>query len=937
MKFICQNINSSKYFPFCVLFFLASTCIRGQELDSILQHKLADNYIEKGKSFKYTNFDSCLIYRLKAEKIFYRLEAWPDNIDALNRAANSYYDLGMISKAKEVSDSVLVLADTKLDSMDPVLVPVYNTALVLYRNLGLYDLSKELGHKALAIPLKIKSDYFKSVVQEQCSKTYLLTGDYETARHHADMSISLSRDTFGFQHFQNAESYYCKALVNQRLEKYPEAIESLKSAIQNVINDREKVAVNRNYYKFLVRLSEIYCLNSNFIEAKRVLEKLENNIGEVKGRNRAEYYLAKAMYIFKSGDGDLSYAKKLLKASNEMYYSISISKGTDQKFLENLSILSEIFKAENNNEEAKSYLTAALDSMGVSSVLLEPNKIERKILTLELLDKLLDYSLIEEDEVSSEYYIECITNIVRDVRLHNNTESYKNYWAKTNLKTNEKIVKHYVSIGDLESAFNFMEENKSNILVNDIKENMADGYAGIPNELLDKEFQLMSDIGVLDKMIFDLQDLGQEQVVQEVKLKELSIDREKHRVELAKLKKEFKERYSSYYNIKYSEDKLYIKDIQRNLDSKTLFIEYFVGAESTFVCFISKGDIVIREIDFSRSIQDAILSFYGKLSEPGTENYEASSNLIYNSLLGQDFRTFYKGIDNLIIVPDDLLNNIPFSALSDVDGHLLLEDFNVRYQYSYKLGKLLKGKNSISSQYDFVGYSYESKINVYASERSCSDESQYNLICSSKEVNSIINLLEGKKSKLVTEGMQAFLDAGKHSKVLHLATHACLDETNPKFSRIYFNDGYMTNVDLKLESIPSDLVVLSACETGYGKIIKGEGSMSLSKGFFHAGAKSTVVSLWSVDDCTTAQIMQNFYSNLQEGYTKSEALRHAKLKFWNNANAHQKHPYFWSGFVLIGDNSALWSNGYNLTLMLCGIALLLMALFYFFQRKASKH
>ncbi|NET34653.1 MAG: CHAT domain-containing protein, partial [Cyanothece sp. SIO1E1] len=102
-----------------------------------------------------------------------------------------------------------------------------------------------------------------------------------------------------------------------------------------------------------------------------------------------------------------------------------------------------------------------------------------------------------------------------------------------------------------------------------------------------------------------------------------------------------------------------------------------------------------------------------------------------------------------------------------------------------------------------------------------------------------------------------------------------------------------------------DLAVLSACNTGSGQLVKGDGVLSLSKGFVHAGCPSAVMSLWSVDDFSTSEIMIDFYDYLKKGYTKDEALRKAKLDFIASADKVKKHPFFWAAFVQMGDPVAL--------------------------------
>jgi CHAT domain-containing protein len=118
------------------------------------------------------------------------------------------------------------------------------------------------------------------------------------------------------------------------------------------------------------------------------------------------------------------------------------------------------------------------------------------------------------------------------------------------------------------------------------------------------------------------------------------------------------------------------------------------------------------------------------------------------------------------------------------------------------------------------------------------------------------------------------------------------------------------------------MVVLSACDTGVGKEEKGYGVKSLANGFFFAGAKSVVMSLWRVDDYSTSIIMKNYYQNLKEGQSKDDALKNAKLQYLEQVEDEQlKHPYYWAGFVVSGDVSPLGESDYWVWI-LAGSALL---------------
>jgi CHAT domain-containing protein len=150
--------------------------------------------------------------------------------------------------------------------------------------------------------------------------------------------------------------------------------------------------------------------------------------------------------------------------------------------------------------------------------------------------------------------------------------------------------------------------------------------------------------------------------------------------------------------------------------------------------------------------------------------------------------------------------------------------------------------------------------------------------------------------------------------IVHLATHANSNSDAPDKSYIAFyeeedqleeDENLLYLDDLSKLYMPAKMVVLSACETGLGKIFKGEGAMSLANACFYAGAQSVVATLWSVQDNTTYEIIVSFYDYLQKGYSKDKALQAAQLDFINSHSKDFHHPYYWAGFTVIGNNEPL--------------------------------
>ncbi|MBD0264135.1 MAG: CHAT domain-containing protein, partial [Tolypothrix sp. Co-bin9] len=182
------------------------------------------------------------------------------------------------------------------------------------------------------------------------------------------------------------------------------------------------------------------------------------------------------------------------------------------------------------------------------------------------------------------------------------------------------------------------------------------------------------------------------------------------------------------------------------------------------------------------------------------------------------------------------------------------------------------------------------------------------------EANAILNLVPS------SQHLQAFdFDASynwvtnkqlSQYRFLHFATHGFADPINPELSGIVLSlvdkqgkpadKGYLRLGDIFNLDFAADLIVLSACETGLGKDVNGEGLVGLTRGLMYAGAERVAVSLWQVDDAGTAELMQEFYTQmLNSGKSPTAALRAAQLKLWENSSL--QNPYYWSAFTLQGE------------------------------------
>jgi len=189
------------------------------------------------------------------------------------------------------------------------------------------------------------------------------------------------------------------------------------------------------------------------------------------------------------------------------------------------------------------------------------------------------------------------------------------------------------------------------------------------------------------------------------------------------------------------------------------------------------------------------------------------------------------------------------------------------------------------------------------------------------EIRNIAQLVKGDYLYGKAASEKTFKKLAPAYQVLHLAVHGITDDGDPENSKLDFftepdsiEDGELHAFELYGMDLNADLAVLSACDTGNGKIISGEGTMSLDRAFAYAGVNSLLLSRCQISDNFTPEIMKVFYRELKDGKTKSKALRAVKLEFLKNGDNITVKPFYWNGFYILGDNSPIEFKSENLSL-----------------------
>ena len=365
------------------------------------------------------------------------------------------------------------------------------------------------------------------------------------------------------------------------------------------------------------------------------------------------------------------------------------------------------------------------------------------------------------------------------------------------------------------------------------------------------------------------------------------------------------------------------KVFQNTLSQQETVIKYIVTDRQVYALLIQNSGIRL----FSLASKDMINSWTEEFRTSLTkldESYRVPAENLYKLLIGP----FVHELTSIIqILPDDQLHALPFEALMDEKGEFLVQRFSFSYQQSFRQMAYQSPKNEKNASNFLVAFAPDYQGTGFQAI-------QNNL----EEVESLSQALGGKVYSGSKATKRTFVESFTDYQVHHLAMHAEQQPGNFEESALIFAQGEKLLLrELYQMNFPSELVVLSACNTGMGQLMPGEGLMSLSKALSLAGVKSTVYSLWEVPDRETSDLMVNFYEEIKRGKSKDEALSLAKRKFLET-NPLKKHPIFWAGFVLNGKTEPLnapWVTNRLLLILGLGTAMVLLAGAWVFRSRKS--
>ncbi|HKS11092.1 MAG TPA: CHAT domain-containing tetratricopeptide repeat protein [Pyrinomonadaceae bacterium] len=539
----------------------------------------------------------------------------------------------------------------------------------------------------------------------------------------------------------------------------------------------------------------------------------------------------------------------------------------------------------------------------------------------------------------------------------------------------------------IESAFAASELSRARSLADLLRDTQTNLLAGVDPKLAAREKTLRQAIRAkVDHRI----ELLSAKTLNEKDLNEVETNLARLRTEHEQVYAELRKLNPAYGEITQPAASS-LQQIQSEIENdQTAVLEYLLGDYGSYAWVVTRSNIKLVELPDEATITSAVQKVYDLLAKrPGKETetqltkaVDDLSSLVIAPLADQ------LTAQRIIVVADGALNYVPFQLLtSPNDRQPLIASHEIVNAPSASILSQLNREKVARPSFEktLIAFGYPAFASNYAelkgkndnelvAQITGEDKEHWGYAMRDIEINSdsgdvadvqpllhsraelaTLKDVGGSSSSIVT-GFSASRETFQHTdfskfSILHVATHGVLDPKRPEYSGFILStvdpegrrqEGFITVGDIFELQAPVDLVVLSACRTGLGKDVRGEGLIGLTRGFMYAGASSVAATLWNVDDEVTAELMKLFYANmLDKGMVPAAALRAAQNTI--RQQPQWRSPHYWAGFTFQGEYKLpvkpTRSTAAKLPLIIAGVLLLVLLLvgvwWYWRRRRAT--
>ncbi|MEO8582839.1 MAG: CHAT domain-containing protein [Flavitalea sp.] len=853
---------------------------------------------------------------------------------AINRLGDLYRQTGDFEKSiGYTKDAIAINSSNKTGAERSYLVNSYYNLGLNYSLLYLFPESHACFDSCISIGLNYPSK--KKIVFmafEQKAFTYYTSGDYQKAIDVADQGILRAKN--------NDDSLIEAILLSQKAQSQLE-LSRLDEAKLN-INRSLNVLLRAGMPEYLATAYSIYArlseLNKdkgpaiNYYQKAFLLNKTIGNYGQ------CSRDLMNLGYFY---DSELNNPKLAIDCLNKSIpYAV---KAHDEYQLAGLyNNIGNVYGKQHKYLQALTFFQKGLNSLPIhfndTAISANPSANDLKLIAndyfiITLLsnkaETLLD--LFHSDNDTSHLEIALKTYEAADqsidlMRWKQQGELSKFYWREKSRQVYEKAIRTCYYIGEIEKSYYFFEKSRAVLLSDQLNELDAKIFISATDRTTEQSLRIKlysfnERLSQLNNNSPGYSDLKQELLIAQNNLEQFI--------------KNLEIKYPLYYRYKYDNTITPLKTLKESLSrNQQTLLEFFTGDSLLYILVVSPGTMSLKIVP-RKEYDPNVNTIISLCAAPGLLNQQYSlfsraSFALYKQLI----EPLNISTERIIISSDEQI--IPFEAL--IYDTLARNAFLIRkysFSYSYTAGLATKENNSQKLLKDFLGIA---PVN-------------YQPYLQQQTLFGADNSLEKIKKTFANHSMITGADASKNAflqkfanyRIVQVYSHAEADSIG-KYPVLYLSDSALLLPQIQMqENLRTEMIVLSACKTTIGKNIRGAGIYSIARGFAAAGIPSTVTTLWEVDNQATFLLTEKFYTYIQLGYTKDEALQKAKIALLDDTDGMYSLPYYWASTIVLGNAapiSGLAGNSYFLNQKMVWIyvvtSIILFLAYRFFRFRNSR-
>ena len=918
----------------------------------LLLQALGNNTLEE------KDYNTAKIYLDKALVSFQNSKAWHSYVRTGIILSNMYQYLQDYNQMKKILDEAYGVLITKIPDNYTSLYNIQQNYGSYYYRIGDYHQSLDSMTASLLTQknnLHTKSDTHKLISSyNNVGLLYIEVGDIQKAEEYSIIAFNMALQNKELQHaihiiYNFAETSrvkgdYLKAYeyLTQAKTLYKETYDIELKSFKNIAPQSQNLLININN-----SLAQICPLINKEEEGYECL-MLNQALHQWQPYRAYETYHILGDYAMKNNRTDLK--SPLFYYEKALNITLDLFKEHHPETARMYQSIGKYYQKAKQYKKALDYFDKGLIALYNKNIkynlalLPSPNAIKDRTLYAEILhDKAATVYRLKDNYNALKYIsysYELITQVRDEIRSEGSKlfiqnklmpiyELYIRFCYELSEEFGQESEKAHIYIG---KALDIIEKSKAILLLETLKASKAKSVGHIPEAILIEENRLKNKIAALEKSIFEAQNNAKNDSV--IAYRETLV---MLKDSLEKMQENIEANYSQYYNILKQKQSPSLSEIQLKIPANAQVLEYFFGNDHIYICNITKEQARIYRMVKNHHIDNKLNALQNTLTNSSLllEDPQAAHRLfvnnayfIYESFVKEVIDTNKK---QLIIVPDGLLNYIPFEALitAAIAGDkaydfktlpYLLHDYDISYNYSialmlYEKGEYKNTKRAYKILSFAPSYDYTMPLDSQSLQKAAHHirKNLKELPGAKMEVAALEEKFRGKYlyDTLAQESIFKKALQEKQYSVLHLAMHGYIDNKRPEYSGLIFThnakdsieDNILHAYELMLMKIPANLVVLSACETGYGRFERGESVASIGRAFMHAGTPSVIMTLWPINDHASAILMNYFYDKLAIGMAKDKAMAISKKTYIEHANHITAHPFFWASFIQLGSTA----------------------------------